>query len=88
MASRRNATRGSTTKAPPVREKYAWHIVTGTGADVTVSAHECDHYDGVLTFRNHTIYDGDRESVLVRAFGPGRWAEVEMVDVSTVPGWS
>jgi hypothetical protein len=60
--------------------------VTGTGADITVSAHECDHYDGVLTFRDHTIFDGEHASVLVRAFGPGRWVDVEMVDVSAISG--
>lgn len=82
-APRRPGTRRRSAPAP-VRDKYTWHILTATGADATVTAHECDHYDGVLTFRNHVVIDGDKESVLVRAFGPGHWVEASRVDVSDV----
>lgn len=87
MVTRRTSrtTRRSTHKPPEPRLKRAWHIVTTNGADVTVSAHSCDHYDGVLAFRDITDAAKDQEEThLVRAFGPGTWAECELVDLSSM----
>jgi hypothetical protein len=68
--------------APVPREKHAWHVITGTGADHTIKAHACDHYDGVLTFRDIIEPYGDHpDTILVRAFGQGLWAECELVPV-------
>jgi hypothetical protein len=64
--------------------KRTWHVVTGSGADATIKAHHCDHLDGVLSFSDYTRPDDDPNYVLVRAFAPGQWADVELVDVSMI----
>jgi hypothetical protein len=64
--------------------QHAWHIVSATGADHTVTAESCDHYDGVLAFSNYTREGEDTRNLVVRAFAPGRWVECELVKIDDV----
>jgi hypothetical protein len=59
----------------------AWHVVTTSGADVTVTAHHTEADSGVLAFYRFEDIPGFDTRVVVRAFGAGAWHDVEMVDV-------
>jgi len=51
----------------------AWTVVTASGTEVTVSAHDCTTFDGVL------VFDREDPKVLVAAFAPG-WREVHLLE--------
>jgi hypothetical protein len=69
---------GSDTRAhPPVTR--AWHVIMANGGDQTVTAHLCRVLSGVLLFINYTPHD-EANRVLVRAFSPNAWRDVDLVD--------
>jgi len=56
----------------------AWHVIMANGADQTVTAHDLDNFGGTLSFTTHQ-YSGDDRPVIVRAFAPAAWRDVELV---------
>jgi hypothetical protein len=79
MATKKKADRKQVEQLPMMR---AWHIILGDNSNATVAAHDCDIYTGVLQFSRQEIddLDEDRINVLVRAFAPTEWREVELVE--------
>jgi hypothetical protein len=60
----------------------AWHVIMNNGADQTITAHECDIFGGVLAFS--TAFARADDFVVVRAFAPGAWQDVDLVDTELV----
>jgi hypothetical protein len=57
----------------------AWHVVMANGADQTVIAQRCRLNADTIFFLNDDPDNPDEELVVVRAFGPGVWADLELV---------
>jgi len=84
---KRPAARAIRPPRPPTPTLRAWHIVMANGGDATVTAHSCESSSGVLEFFNREVAPDDYfgPGLLVRAFAPAAWQDVELVDVPTVP---
>lgn len=63
---------------PPV---FTWKVTGPDGQTRTVTANEVDPWEGTLTFRRRlSVGVKDSESVVLRAFPPSAWVEVELVE--------
>ena len=74
--TRRHQSEPSTHRAPLVTR--AWHVLMTNGGGETIVAHQAQVRSGVLSFRNRP--KPEHKNVLVRAFAPHVWLEVNLVD--------
>ena len=84
VSTRRRAARAPSIPAPPREQPArAWHVILQSGADETVTAQDCEVWDGVLSFGNW--YGSESEYVKVRGFAAHAWRDFELVDINPHP---